>query len=193
MQATIERDVITVLGRGSVTIPDDYPRDVGLERLRWNGSSIIDLATLSGFWVEHKSGIFILHCMNVENTTFIAMTYSQRKLLYFDGEIKIRTAEQIASDAYDKQVEAIKNLLSNKLETAGNIAELLMVIVGLIAVIAIYARTGNSAAGTYLTSILPKLQALPLTRIQGLVPDASDTMKTVFDLYFSKMDELSGT
>jgi hypothetical protein len=118
---------------------------------------------------------------------------SARKLLYFDGAIKVRTLDQVLSDAHNKQVEAIKNLLSNKLETAGNMAELLMVIVGLIAVVAIYARTGNAAAGTYLTSILPKLQALPLTRIQGLVPGAADTMKSVFDLYFSKMDELSGT
>jgi hypothetical protein len=193
MQATIDRDLITVLGRGPVTIPDDYPRDVGLERLRWNGSQIIDLATLNGFWVEHKNGMFVLHCMSMLNTTFIEMSYAQRKLLYYDGSIKIRTSEQIASDLYTKQVEAIKNLLSNKLETAGNVSELLMVIVGLIAVVAIYARTGNAAAGTYLTSILPKLQALPLTRIQGLVPGAADTMKTVFDLYFSKMDELSGT
>jgi len=193
MQATIDRDLITVLGRGPVTIPDDYPRDVGLERLRWNGTSIIDLATMNGFWVEHKNGMFVLHCKDMPNTTFIEMAYAARKLLYFDGAIKVRTLDQVLSDAHNKQVEAIKNLLSNKLETAGNIAELLMVIVGLIAVIAIYARTGNSAAGTYLTSILPKLQALPLTRIQGLVPDASDTMKTVFDLYFSKMDELSGT
>jgi hypothetical protein len=193
MQATIDRDVITVLGRGPVTLPDDYPRDVGLERLRWNGSEIVDLATLNGFWVEHKSGMFILHCKDMANTTFIEMSYAARKLLYFDGAIKVRTLEQILSGNHSKQVEAIKNLLSNKLETAGTVAELLMVIVGLIAVIAIYARTGNASAGAYLTSIIPKLQALPLTRIQGLVPDASDTMKTVFDLYFSKMDELSGT
>jgi hypothetical protein len=70
MQATIDRDLITVMGRGSVTLPDDYPRDVGLERLRWNGSEIIDLATLSGFWVEHKNGMFVLHCLSVQRGNF---------------------------------------------------------------------------------------------------------------------------
>ena len=193
MQATLNNDIVVMLGRGPTTIPDDYPRNVGWERLRFDGENIIDLATLDGFWVEHKSGMFVLHCIEFANTTFIPMTYAQRKLLYFDGGIRILTAEQIASAAYDKQVVAIKNLLSNKLEAAGNVAELLMVIVGLLAVVAIYARTGNATAGAYLTSILPQLQALPLSRIQGLVPGAADTMKTVFDLYFSKMDELSGT
>lgn len=190
MQATIDRDLIVVLGRGPVAIPDDYPRNVGLERLRWNGSAVVDLATLSGFWVEHKNGLFVLHCLSVPNATFIEMPYAARKLLYFDGEIKVRTSEQVSAEAHTKKVEAIKNLLSSKLETAGNVAELLMVMVGLIAVVAIYARTGNAAAGAYLTSILPKLQSLPLARIQGLVPGAADTMKTVFDLYFSKLDEL---
>ena len=193
MKAILNKDIVIALGRGPTTIPDDYPRDVGWERLRWDGSQVVDLATLTGMWVEYANGRFVLHCQQYPDTVYVEMTYAQRKLLYFDGVIKILTAEQIASAAYDKQVVAIKNLLSNKLEAAGNVAELLMVIVGLIAVVAIYARTGNTTAGNYLTSIMPKLQALPLARIQDLVPGAADTMKTVFDLYFSKMDELSGT
>jgi len=188
MQAILNNDIVIALGRGPVTIPDDYPRDVGWERLRWDGKRVVDLATLSGFWVELKSGLFVLHCLELPGTTYVEMDYSQRKNLYFDGTIKLKTQAQIESEWLAKQTLAVSNFLSSEIGTSKNIAELVMVLTGLVALTAIYARTGNATAGNALTSLMPQLQALPLSKIATLVPDAAEKLKQILDLYFSKLE-----
>jgi hypothetical protein len=188
MQATLNNDIVIALGRGSVTIPDDYPRDVGWERLRWDGKQIVDLATLTGMWVEFSNGMFILHCIELPNTTYLDMDYSQRKNLYFDGAVKLKTQAQIDSELIAKQTNAISYFLESKIITAGNMAELFMVLTGIVALTAIYARTGNAMSGAALTSLIPKLQSLPLTKIAPLVPGVADTLAEIFNLYFSKLE-----
>lgn len=191
MLATINGDRIIALGRGPVKIPDDYPRNVGWERLRWDGKKIIDLADMPGFWVEFKAGAFVLHCIKLPATTYIEMAYAQRKNLYFDGAIKLKTTEQIDAELVSKQTQAVSNFLSSKICTAGSMAELVMVLTGVIALTAIYARAKDAAVDKALADIMPQLQALPLEKIAALVPGAVGTLKEIFNMYFSKLEEVN--
>lgn len=191
MQATIDRDIITVLGRGPVTIPDDYPRDVGWERLRWDGERIIDLATLSAMWVERtQAGSFVLHAIEVPGAVLVDMTYADRKNLYFDGSIKVKTAQQIADELLTKQIETVKNYLASNVVKPKELAKVVMVLLGLIAITAEYARTQNVTARNYLDAALPTLRQLPIQKIADIAPNALNTLKAVFDTYFSKMESI---
>jgi hypothetical protein len=190
MQATIDKDIITVLGRGPVTIPDDYPRNVGLERLRFDGANVVDLATLAGMWVELTNGNFILHCKEFDGCAFVTMTYSDRKNLYFDGAIKVKTAQQITDELLKKQIEAVNNYLASSVVKPKELAEVIMVLLGLIAITAEYARTQNTTSRNYLDAALPTLRKLPIQKISDIAPTALNTLKTVFDSYFSKLENL---
>ena len=190
MQAIVDRDIIVAIGRGPVRIPDDYPRDVGWERLRWDGKRIIDLATCSALWVEHtQAGVFVLHAVEVPNSVLVEMTYADRKNLYLNsGTIHIKTAQQIADELLAKQTEAVRTYLASQVTTPKELAELIMVLTGLIALTAIYARTNNATAGAALTAIMPQLQALPLAKIAPLFPNAATTLKDIFELYFTRLE-----
>jgi hypothetical protein len=191
MQATIDRDIIVAIGRGPVTIPDDYPRDVGWERLRWDGERIIDLATLSAMWVERtQSGSFVLHAVEVPGSVRVEMTYADRKNLSFGGSISIKTAQQIADELTEKQITSIKNYLASNVVKPQELAEVVMVLLGLIAITAEYARTGNITARNYLDAALPTLRLLPIQKIAEIAPNALNTLKVVFDSYFSKLENL---
>jgi hypothetical protein len=190
MQATLNNDIVITLGRGPTTIPDDYPRDVGWERLRFDGEKIIDLATLPGMWVELSNGKFVLHAIEVPGSSYVSMTYADRKNLYFDGAIKVKTPQQISDALREKQIDSVKNYLASKTVSPKELAELVMVIMGLIAIIAEYARTQNATAGAALTNVLPTLRQLPLTKIAAMAPNALATLKDIFDLYFTKMESI---
>lgn len=190
MQATLNNDIVVAIGRGPVTLPDDYPRDVGWERLRWDGERIIDLATLAAIWVEYVNGQFVLHAVEVSGAVLVEMTYADRRNLYFDGAIRIKTAQQIADELAAKHLEAVRTYLANQVATPKQIAELVMVMVGLIAVTAEYARTQNATARTYLDAALPTLRDLPIQKIAGVAPNALATLKAIFETYFSKLENL---
>jgi hypothetical protein len=191
MQATIDRDIIVAIGRGPVTIPDDYPRDVGWERLRWDGERIIDLATLDSMWVERtQAGSFVLHAVEVPGSVLVDMAYSDRKNLSFGGSISVKTAQQLADELTEKQITAIKNYLASNVVKPKELAEVIMVLLGLIAITSEYARTGNITARNYLDAALPTLRQLPIEKIANIAPTALNTLKAVFDSYFSKLESL---
>jgi len=71
------------------------PKGVGLERIRWDGTKIVDLFTLESIWVEYKNGTFILHSIETPNSQLVKMNYKDRKKLWNDnGVYKIKTDNQ---------------------------------------------------------------------------------------------------
>ena len=75
------------------------PKGVGIERIRWNGSEIVDLVSLDEIWVEHINGVFILHSIEVPYSQLVIMQYKDRKKLWIDyGVYKIKPDEQIRTE-----------------------------------------------------------------------------------------------
>lgn len=75
------------------------PVGVGMERLRWTGSELVDLADRSFIWCEYKNGGFILHAIKVPCAQLIEMSYSDRKKLWSDnGVYKIKSDKQIITE-----------------------------------------------------------------------------------------------
>lgn len=112
--------MILKIDKGSI------PAGVGLERLRWTGKALVDLADLDEIWCEHKNGAFLLHAIEVPYSQLVKMSYKDRKKLWNDnGVYKIKSDAQVRGELnlqYRKshypnvgdQLDAILKYLENK-------------------------------------------------------------------------------
>ena len=121
MKAILNQDIITKISEDHGTteignIPPDKKGRVGLDRLRFTGSKIVDLMDLKYIWVKHLGdNSFELHAVKVPGSKRKRMSYSDKAKLIFDnGNIKVRTTEEMdqAKKQYKKQL--IKNRLRSK-------------------------------------------------------------------------------
>lgn len=196
MLATVDRDIVVMLGRGDTVLPDDYPRDVGWERLRWDGEHIVDLATMTGFWVEWN-GAFVLHCKSFPGTVFLEMAYADKKLLVLNGGTpRLLTQQEIEEKSTQSIIDSARAELEKLLAKQESLYELIAFILGLLASALIYARTPNTTLrnqiGTAIDSILPELQALPITRMSKNASGKLTTIKTILENFFNKIDNAGG-
>lgn len=194
MLATVDRDIITVLGRGPVEIGDDFPRNVGLERLRWDGEKVVDLARLEGFWVENLMGMFLLHCVELPNTYFVTMRYADRKALTLNGgHPRLSTPEEQANQQALAAIKAAKEELARLLNKQHTIYELCAFLLGLISILAIYAKTDDPALrtqiGTMIENNLPNFQALPLQKMLRNSGTKLSYIKDLLDSFYVKIGE----
>lgn len=196
MLATVDRDIVVMLGRGDTVLPDDYPRDVGWERLRWDGEHIVDLATMTGFWVEWN-GAFVLHCKSFPGTVFLEMAYADKKLLVLNGGTpRLLTQQEIEEKSTQSIIDSARAELEKLLAKQESLYELIAFILGLLASALIYARTPNTTLrnqiGAAIDSILPELQALPITRMSKNASGKLTTIKTILENFFNKIDNAGG-
>ena len=99
------------------------PRKVGLERLRWTGSELVDLADLPSMWVRKKGGSFELHALRVPGSQRVTMTYNQRKRLTDDnGLYRILAQVEIDTAKAKRDSEALetRNLKQKIISLAQN-------------------------------------------------------------------------
>ena len=127
MRAVLKDDIIiNIIPKGETEI-GKLPKAVGLERLRFDGEKIIDLAELNTFWVVAKSSTFFeLHCIEVPNSQQISMIYSERKRLYLDnGIIRLRAEQEYLDFLIQKDtiVQENKTLKDNVITFAQNVTD----------------------------------------------------------------------
>lgn len=96
VKLTMKEDIGTEIG----SLPKENGQTVGLERLRWNGSEIIDISTIvpsTGFHVEPT---FKLHVVPLPKTRHVEMTYDERKILKNDqGTLRPKTRSELLVEA----------------------------------------------------------------------------------------------
>lgn len=98
MKAILNQDkIVKLIMTGGAEI-GSIPKGVGLERLRFDGEQIIDLATLSQIWVRAVAkDAFELHAVEVPGAQLVDMTYRERRRLTQDpdGTIRLLTDDEI--------------------------------------------------------------------------------------------------
>lgn len=94
MGAILKDDqVIAFSMKGGIPV-GPIPKGVGMNRLRWDGTKIIDIAELDELWVRCTNGVFTLHAVQVPNSHKVRMKYRDRKCLCINkGEVKIEKAK----------------------------------------------------------------------------------------------------
>jgi len=113
MKAVVSQDIIVHITERGDTEIGKLPKGIGLERLRWDGSKVVDLAGLDEIWVECKNGAFILHAIEVPGSQLVRMTYKDRKRLTIeDGKIRLLTTGEIAEKQAEEKGKAtdLRNL-----------------------------------------------------------------------------------
>ncbi|GAG19599.1 unnamed protein product, partial [marine sediment metagenome] len=105
MKAILDGDLIIAKSPRGIRI-GPVPSDADLTRLRYDASipGVVDLMDLTEIYVEHKNGVFFLHCVpshpvTAKTYTLITMTYLDRKNLIQenDGTIHLLTPAEIAA------------------------------------------------------------------------------------------------
>jgi len=197
MKAVLKEDmIIHVSERGDSeigAIPRKKKR-VGLERLRWTGKAIVDLADLSEIWVRPLgSGFFELHAVDVPGAQPVAMTYADRKKLVMDqGVVRLKTAQEAQADEKAAAVSLAKAELHAGLRrSAGRIEEQLALALKLIYLLVRYVKTGDQEAGRVIDRILPDIaETFPDDKIEPELAAAVNDMRHQVQAYYDKLATL---
>ncbi len=109
MRATIDNydHIASLRTKGGIDI-GLVPGGVGLHRLRWTGSALVDLDDLTTIHVRRFDGRWWLHSIAVPGSQAVAMTFVERKRIIDDaGTFRILDATEwaakLAADAADVQ------------------------------------------------------------------------------------------
>jgi len=115
MRAILKEDRIIKIALSGGTEIDNIPADkrsVGLDRLRWTGDKIADIADLPEVWIRQVSGAFEFHAVEVDGSQKVTMTYAtdRKNLVMENGVIRVKQANEIADEkkAILKQQERSK-------------------------------------------------------------------------------------
>ena len=194
MRAILHNDIIVTLVMGDRgTEVGDLPKGVGMERLRFNGEEVVDLADLSAFWVESIPGGFMLHAVQVPNSNYIEMAFSDRQYLQINGGVPtIKTPEQIAIEEQGEQIRLLKSALKLKLrDTVGDIQDQHMMSLAFICAIIVYARQQPQVLADFFDDLIPHIvNMFPLSRWEDILKTGVTDIKTAMQDYYDGIDEL---
>jgi len=195
MRAILNNDIIVNLvsdiSRG-VEI-GALPKDVGIERLRFNGVKVVDLAGLSAFWVERKTDGFILHCVEVPNSTYLEFAYADRKFLILNGgTLRLKTTEEIEAEKLEIKVKILKNKLRLKLlDSIGDAQDQNMQTLAFVCALIVYARIQPPVLGDFLDQIIPDIMEIfPLNRWEQTLKTGARDLKAAMVEYYEGVDAL---
>ena len=160
MRANLKEDIIvnfTESGTTEVGIIPRAKKKVGLERLRFNGRKIVDLADLSTIYVRQLApGAYEFHAVKVLNSQPVQMHYRDKKKLKTDpnGAIRVMSEEEVQTIQEAEKITRInnrKNRALRKLLDQDFVFKLLFALI-------IYSRTGNAQIGTFFDELIPIIQ-----------------------------------
>lgn len=193
MKAVLDRDIILWITERGDTEIGSIPKGVGPERLRFNGTNVVDLADLSSIWVKHLgANSFELHAIEVPGSQKVTMTYQDRKNLVMDnGTIRLKTVTEITAEKEIQKNSMIKNRLRQAFKRdVGDPEDSLADAWKIIALLIIYMRTGEPTIATFLDAIIPDLQAAyPFTKVKDALVENTKTIKTLMEGYYQELNK----
>ena len=128
MKATLHDDIIIRVHKNGDTEIGPLIKGVGFERLRFDGSQVVDLFDLATIHVVDLGGHFSLHCREITRpgedefgnpvmetiSQPVAMSYADRKNLVNDNStIRLKTQAELDQEAADLQAEISEQAETN--------------------------------------------------------------------------------
>jgi hypothetical protein len=197
MKAVVEGDIIRHITESGDTEIGAIPADkkgVGLERLRWTGTEIVDLTDLSQIWVRSLGADFFeLHAVQLPGTQLVSMTYGQRKeLIMNNGLIRVKTAEEVSAETRAAQIHLLKaQLWARQRASIGRMEDQLANAYKLIYLLMYYAKTGNPQISDFIDQILPDIKdTFPLDRVKNELETTVRDMNAFMKDYYTCLDQL---
>ncbi|MHC4159728.1 MAG: hypothetical protein ACYSSO_11700 [Planctomycetota bacterium] len=195
MRAILNNDIIVSLVMNDTAGVEigDIPKDIGIERLRFDGVQVVDLADLSAFWVESVLGGFVLHCIQVPSSQYIEMSYPDRKyLISNDGSLRLKTQEEIDAEIYESDLLVLKTKLRTKLKGAvGDIQDQHMQTLAFVCALIVYSRQQPQALADFFDQIIPDIKdCFPLNRWEEILKQGGKDLKSAMIEYYAGIDSL---
>lgn len=207
-QAILNEDIIIRLVIVGGVEVGNIPKGIGLERLRFDGEKVVDLAALNQIWVRNINGVFELHCRDigyyktvddediwVGTCQLVNMAYADRNnLTLSDGVIRVKTPEELNTDYYNAQLSKLKTALRTKLySTVGDLQDQHMQTLAFTCALIVYARQQPSALADFFDSIIDDIKdCFPLNRWQDILTQGGADLKAALQEYYTNLDILNG-
>lgn len=188
MRATLDNDIIVSLHAGETDI-GELPEGVGIERLRWDGQKLVDLADMTEMWVEPVNGTYRLHAVEVPGSALVPMSYNQRKLLKLNsGSPRIKTEFEIISDSEAEKVrQAQADLDRSQSERIGDLSQRVLTLYKLLFALLVWARTKNAAIEEFLDELVPIVKDIfPKEKFAAQVKSDVAELKIIMDKHYAK-------
>jgi hypothetical protein len=190
MKAILKNDLIIKLSIDRGVEIGNIPSGVSLERLRWDGSTLIDLAVPGTRYVKHLGdNYFELHVIELDYTQSVYMQYSQRRDLRYS---EITGTVFLASDVVkaDEQVDIDIQLIKARLKKyIGDETDLFMKHFALTAALIVFASKQPPALKTFFDSISDDIiQSFPLNRWEQILKSFSKEIKKYLNSYYDALD-----
>jgi hypothetical protein len=193
LKAILDYDKIVRITESGDTEIGTVPKDVGLERLRFDGEKIVDLADLSEFWVLLVNGGFELHCVEVPKSQLMQMNYADRKFLKMNGaSVRLKTIEEISVELEQIKASVIKAKLRSRLnETIGDIYDQHQMSLALICALIVYSRQQPHALSLFFDDIIPDIKDMfPLNRVEAILKKGAKDLKASMEEYWQSVDDI---
>ena len=192
MRAILNNDLIVKLAFADGTEIGDLPSGVGLERLRFDGSAVVDLATLSEIWVRTStSGALELHCIDIGGCQLVTMTYNQRDLLINDaGTYRLKTVAELDAEQLAELLSRAKVKLSSRIKKElGGLEEFQLHTLAFVVALIVYARNQPPALGAFFDNLIPHIQAMfPMNRWENVLTNSAQKLKAIIEQYNEDTD-----
>lgn len=197
MKAVLDHDIIRhITERGDTEIgnipPDKKP--IGLERLRFDGEWIVDLADLTEIWVKHiGEDYFELHAIEVPGSQLVGMHYRDRiKLTIDEGIIRLKTDEELQAESRARKIAQAGNRLARKLNRdIGGLERQLLDAYKLILALIVYARLQPQQLANFFDLLIPEIKdTFPLERVRDELIGAAKSLKSFVDEYYQEIDKI---
>lgn len=91
------------------------PRNVGCERLRFDGEKLVDIADLSEFYVARRDGDWELHAVEVPGSQLVSMSHKQKwRLVNDEGTFRLKTDDELLGEAQKAKIVEVERERSRR-------------------------------------------------------------------------------
>jgi len=193
LKAFLDNDIIiNITDRGDTEI-GSLPVGIGMERLRFDGERVVDLADLNEFWVVPVGRGFELHCIEVPNSQLVQMNYADRKHLRNNGNaIRLKTIQEINSENIQTKAELAKTKLRAKLkESIGDIQDQHQESLALICALIVYVRQQPQVVADFFDLIIPDIKDIyPIDKVEANLKRSAKNLKIAMEEYRNEIDNI---
>jgi hypothetical protein len=192
MKALMKEDIILCLTMDEGIEVGNIPSGVSLERLRWDGSKLIDLFWARIIYVRVlANNYFELHAVPLPYTHPVAMSYKDRKQLRVaaDGVPFIASESTVVDEVKVEKIKAAEIKLYNNL---GGQQKQLQSLMAFVAALIVYAGEEPEALKNFFEEIAPNIKAAyPASRYLDILRKAGKELKQCLSEYHAELDRIN--
>ena len=186
MKAILKDDIIIRLGVGDTEV-GRVPPGAGLERLRWNGKQVVDLAKQDSFWVRRIPSGYELHVVEVDGSQQVSMSYTDRYNLTTDadGTIRVKTESEVLQEKAQEEKQMLKTRVRARIrERVGDLEDRVADLQKLVYVLMAALVEKDSDAQSLVQNIFQSIRdTYPTEKLESLSSRLS-TLKDILSTYY---------